>query len=101
MAGSRVYLDTNGWLALLNSSDSLHPAAKAAWVALGQRGYSVFVTDLVIAEMGNGLARTPARRSFRAAVESLESSARCRVIPASGGLLRRALDLYHDHADKT
>jgi hypothetical protein len=38
-----VFLDTNGWFALLNSADALHADAGR-------------LTDWVIAESGNGLA---------------------------------------------
>jgi predicted nucleic acid-binding protein len=34
MPADRIFLDTNGWLALLNASDSQHSAASAAWAFL-------------------------------------------------------------------
>jgi len=36
MPGNTVFLDTNGWLALLNASDQLHSQADAVWRDLGQ-----------------------------------------------------------------
>lgn len=66
MPGEPVFLDTNGWIALLNSSDALHAAAVAGWSSLLQQGCSFVVTDWVVAETGNGLARTPARNLFNA-----------------------------------
>ena len=35
-----VFLDTNGWLALLSSSDSLHPIASTRWADLVKEGRS-------------------------------------------------------------
>jgi predicted nucleic acid-binding protein len=36
MPGRVAFLDTNGWLALLNASDSLHAEADALWKDLGE-----------------------------------------------------------------
>lgn len=93
MPAKAAFIDTNGWIALLNSSDSLHPAARDLWAKLLDLGYSFVLTDWIIAETGNGLARTPARRSFPAAVELLRSSPRTRLVPVSGQLFEKALDL--------
>lgn len=72
-----MFLDTNGWLALLNASDELHRTADLLWRDLGRRGYSIVLTDWIIAETGNGLARTRARQRFLESVESLMNSPRC------------------------
>jgi uncharacterized protein len=96
-----VFLDTNGWLALLNSSDALHTAAVAGWSSLLRQGCAIVVTDWVMAETGNGLARTPARGLFAAAVELLESSPKARVVEVDTALRRRALTLYSARRDKT
>ena len=98
---SRVFLDTNGWLALLNASDSLHSAAQKAWSDLGAARYEVFLTDLVVAETGNGLARTPARRSLRSALERVRASPNARLVFVSAALLDMALDLYDQRSDKS
>lgn len=101
MARSPVFLDTNGWLALLNASDALHSVARTRWHDLGQRQASILTTDLIIAETGNGLARTRARHRFRDAVQLLLSSSSCRVVSASGSLLHQALKLYDARPDQT
>lgn len=101
MASSAVFLDTNGWLALLNASDTLHPSADAAWRELGRHGREVVVTDWVVAETGNGLARTQARHRFAGAVRVLRASARSRLVFATEDLLAQALDLYASRPDKT
>lgn len=101
MPAKRVFLDTNGWLALLNASDSLHPAATETWTDLLKQGCSFFLTDWIIAETGNGLARTSARSQFARSVDILRSSPRCYLIPISEQLFQRSLDLYHSRSDKT
>ncbi len=80
MPGNTVFLDTNGWLALMNVSDQLHQRADTVWQGLGDRGYSIVLTDWVIAETGNGLARTFARDKFATVAEAVPNNARCRVI---------------------
>ena len=100
MAGNAVFLDTNGWLALLNASDQLHQRADAVWHDLGRRGYSILLTDWIIAETGNGLARTRARGSFSQVAERMLQDPRCRVVFITAALLRRALDLYLARTDK-
>jgi uncharacterized protein len=101
MPARRAFLDTNGWIALLNSSDALHSTAEAAWTRLLKQGYSIFLTDWIVAETGNGLARTSARSHFTQSVEIIRSSSRARLIPISEQLFRRALDLYASRPDKT
>ena len=96
-----VFLDTNGWLALLNSSDSLHSIASARWAELVRDGRSLYLTDWIVAETGNGLARTRARDRFEDAVELLRGSSRTTLVPVSEGLLDKALSLYKERSDKT
>ncbi|HUD46856.1 MAG TPA: PIN domain-containing protein [Candidatus Baltobacteraceae bacterium] len=100
MPGNVIFLDTNGWLALMNASDQLHSPADAAWRDLGRRGYSIVLTDWIIAETGNGLARTRARDRFSQIVERFISDPRCRVVFVTATLLRRSLDLYLSRGDK-
>jgi uncharacterized protein len=96
-----VFLDTNGWLALLNEDDTLHERAHLLWKELGTQGYSVVLTDWIIAETGNGLARTRARRQFADPVRLLLSGSRARVIFVNSQLLERALEFYEARDDKT
>jgi predicted nucleic acid-binding protein len=98
---SSVFLDTNGWLALLNSVDALHEKADATWRELGEQGCQIVLTDWVVAETGNGLARTPARLQFAEAVSRLVSSPRAELVMITDDLLRAAMEMYGSHADKT
>lgn len=45
MASSSLFLDTNGWLALLNKDDALHDLAQERWLELGTQNPWVFLTD--------------------------------------------------------
>jgi uncharacterized protein len=101
MPSRAVFLDSNGWLALLNESDSLHAIANETWRALGRARRPFVLTDLIVVETGNGLARTVARQSLRPAVERVRASRNAQVIPVAGQLLDRALELYDQRPDKT
>lgn len=101
MADRSVFLDTNGWLALLNASDTLHSTAVSVWTRLGREGYDVLLTDWIVAETGNGLARTRARSQFPQAVAAVQRSAKARIVYVTPELLDRALAMYDTHQDKT
>ena len=96
-----VFLDTSGWIALLNSADALHSAASSVLSALRLRSSMIVLTDWIVAETGNGLARTKARQRFPLAVEMIRRSPRARLIPVSASLFQAALDLYASRPDKT
>jgi uncharacterized protein len=100
MPGNVVFLDTNGWLALINASDQLHRRADTVWHDLGRRGYSIVLTDWVIAETGNGLARTRARDRFAQVADGLMKDPHCKVVFITAALLRLALQLYLSRGDK-
>jgi len=100
MPNRAVFLDTNGWLALLNSADALHFAAKATWSDLLREGSSFLLTEWIVAETGNGLARSRARGRFVEAVELVQASPSARLLPVTPALFREALELYRDRPDK-
>jgi predicted nucleic acid-binding protein len=100
MANS-VFLDTNGWIALQHVRDNYHKQAELAWLELGSRGYEIVLTDWIIAETGNGLARSSIRTEFCDAVERFLASSKAQVVPVDSDLLAKAIDLYRRHADKS
>ena len=59
------------------------------------------MTDWVLAETGNGLARTPARRQLSRAVALFRSSPRSRFLFVSSSYLEKALSFYDRREDKT
>lgn len=98
---SSVFLDTSGWLALLHSKDVKHKQAHDAWRELGQLDYGIVLTDWVIAETGNGLARTPIRHVFADAVSRLWISPKVQVVTIDQQLISAAVDHYRRHSDKS
>jgi predicted nucleic acid-binding protein len=46
----RVFLDSSGYLALVNPNDAYHPQALAAWTLLTDERWHTFTTNFVVAE---------------------------------------------------
>jgi hypothetical protein len=101
MPGNAFFLDANGWVALLNTRETLHAIANARWMELSREPRPVVLTDWVVAETGNGLARTPARSRFVETFQQMLRNPRFRVLPVTRFLVERALLLYSDRPDKT
>jgi|ERR1043166_2951478 predicted nucleic acid-binding protein len=101
MPSSSIFLDTSGWLALLNEDDALHRLATERWLEIGERNPWVFLTDWIVAETGNGLARTAARTSFSESVRRLRGWPPVRFVQVTPGLRDQAVETYSARRDKT
>ena len=100
MPGSSIFLDTNGWVALLNAGDALHGRAAAAWQEIGGAAYSVVLTDWIVAETGNTLARTAARKIFPEAFAAIQESARSRLVFVDSFFLEEAVRRYRNRGEQ-
>ena len=98
---SSVFLDTNGWIALLNATEQLHQRAQDVWLELGQRGYRIVLTDWIIAETGNGLARSRARIIFADAIDRISQNPLVDIVVVDQSLIARAIDQYRRYSDKS
>jgi predicted nucleic acid-binding protein len=98
---SPVFLDTSGWIALLNADDRFHAAANERMRQFGADRRPLVTTDWVLAETGNGLARFPARSRFAEAVEGFRRSKNTRLVRIDDSLFQRAVQLYANVDDKT
>lgn len=94
---SAVFADSYYYLALLNRRDAGHAAA-VAW-ARRPTG-SILTTDWVLNEVGDALAFSHMRKTFRPFVMALRASRDVTIVPFSRDLLDRAMSLYHLRADK-
>ncbi len=96
-----VFIDTSGWIAILNADDQFHAQAVERLRQFGSAGYPLITTDWVLAETGNGLARVAARSQFVRAVKRFMQSASGRLIRVDEELFQRSLELYAQVTDKT
>lgn len=95
-----VLLDSSGWIPLLNATEHNHKHALDIWTRLGQSGHRIVVTDWVIAETGNGLARSRAKPSFAHAIERIWQSPLVDVVIVDQPLIEQALVQYQGYIDK-
>ncbi|MEK7732118.1 MAG: PIN domain-containing protein, partial [Planctomycetota bacterium] len=96
-----VFLDTAGLLAALNKDDDLHESATAILRRLEESDRRVVTTTFVLAEVGNGLARTALRPDTVWLIRKLHSDPRSTVVYVDQGELFEALELYAARSDKT
>src|SRR5687767_10982361 len=95
-----VFLDTSGLIALLNADDQLHNDAIDLLRRIATDRRHITTTDWVLAETGNGLARTQARVGFARAVQTLRSES-AQLVHVDASLFQEALALYDQTRDKT
>jgi uncharacterized protein len=91
------FADTYFYLAVLNPRDAEHQRAIAVSRQLRGR---VVTTEFILLELGDGMARPPARQAFVQFCRALRADPRVEIVPASDGLLDRGLALYAARADK-
>jgi predicted nucleic acid-binding protein len=97
---SLTFVDTVGWIALLNRSDSLHAAAVRCFQSLATSNTPLLTTSLVLAEVGNGLSRLPLRHLMSGLRQRLQQSKRIELALVDAQLFERGWLLYEQHADK-
>jgi uncharacterized protein len=100
MANS-VFLDTNGWLAILNSDESSHSHAYQVWQNLIRRRHPVVLTDWVLAETGNGMARFKSKDRLEIALNRILANPRCEFVVLDQLIIRQAVEFFVRHTDKS
>ena len=95
-----VFADSQGWIALLNRSDQDHAAARETMRAYARDRRRIVTTDWILAETGNGLARSDARAQFVEAIRRLQASASASIIRVNDKYFERALDMFKRASDK-
>ena len=96
-----VFLDTVGLIALLNQDDQYHHRAAEAFARIGQTARKVITTDLVLAELGNSLARTALREDVFWLIRQLHEDRSSTVLYVTRQRFHEALELYHARQDKS
>jgi predicted nucleic acid-binding protein len=94
---AKILVDTQFVIALINPRDIDH--GRAVHLAREHRHQSFLITDAVLLEIGNALARTR-RKEAAEVIESFFRSDNMEVIRMTPDLFSRALDLYRRRWDK-
>jgi predicted nucleic acid-binding protein len=99
---NEVFGDAAYWVGVLLPNDSLH-LASLNWKKSAGSTYRIVTTDLVLTEVLNHVSRLGQRARIMAGETWLDISTSPRVvlIPSSESLLRKSVDLYMSHGDKS
>lgn len=93
----RIFIDTLFVVALVNSNDQYHK--KASLLADKYEGSPLLVTDVILLEIGNGLARNYRRQAVEV-IEQFLASDEVEVVYLTPELFERGFTLYKTHEDK-
>jgi predicted nucleic acid-binding protein len=92
-----IFIDTSYFLALINSRDKYHEAAKAAAVYAAPP----FVTsEAVLFELGNALARPPQRNLAIQTLQQIRADANIEIIHIDPDLFAQTIAFYRARPDK-
>jgi predicted nucleic acid-binding protein len=94
---NRVLVDTAFVIALINRRDQFHPQA----LELADRfeGHPLLVTDAILLEIGNALARSHKPEAIEV-IEQFLASDEVEIVYLSTQLFQQAFALYRQYADK-
>ena len=92
-----VFADAFYFVARLNRRDQHHQRVLKFSRDFRAR---ILTSDWVLMEVADALAESESRSRARDFILHLRQSAACEIVPASRELFDRALELYHQHADK-
>lgn len=98
-----VFVDTAGWLALLNPRDGLHTQAASVQGDLRRRRVKLVTTEFVLLEVADAFAEPPLRAvavEFHRGLRQGDTPLTLEVAPVSEDLLARGWTLYGQRPDK-
>ena len=95
-----VFVDTVAWIALGNTRDSLHEAARATFKRLWASDTLFITSEFILIELGNALSSPDLRSQTAGFIRSLSGSTSIEIVPSSTELFNRGLDLFTGRPDK-
>ncbi len=95
---SRTFVDTAFVVALVNQNDQFH--AQAAELSKKYENEPLIMTDMILFEIGNALARNYKHEAVQI-IKAFRSSAQTLIIELNSALLGRAFDMYEKYDDKS
>ena len=94
---TRIFIDTLFVVALINPRDQHH--AKAIELAAKYENHPFLITDAVLLEVGNGLARNYKQEAIEV-IEGFFDSEEVDIVRLTPELFEQAFDLYKKYKDK-
>lgn len=97
---NEVFLDTGYLIALSVESDELHEHAIELAIQLESEQTRFTTTPAVLLELGNALSKVRHRPAAIELLTALEEDPLVEIVPLSGELLGKAVDLFRSRPDK-
>ncbi|MBE2222853.1 MAG: type II toxin-antitoxin system VapC family toxin [Anaerolineae bacterium] len=91
------FIDTSYFLALVNSRDKYHTAAKAM---AAQVAPPFITSEAVLFELGNALAQPPHKTLGIRVLQQIRTDAEIEVVPIEPDLFAQTVALYQSRPDK-
>lgn len=95
-----VFVDTAGWIGLINRSDQLFVQAQQTLKSLRLRKAMLVTTEFVLIEVADALSSPALRFQTATFIDGLRSLSQVRIIPLSQDLLLAGWSLYRQRPDK-
>ncbi len=96
-----IFVDTSGWIALIDASDRLHPRAREFWRGAQERRERFLTSDYVLDETYTFLRRRRNGLAMAVAVHDLVRASRLIETAEIGRDLRReAWEIFVRHGDR-
>lgn len=95
----KIFLDTSGILALVNKRDRLYSFAQGTIDSLKSDGCRFFITDFILAEMGNALSKN--KKLGIIILRLLLNSPNIFRVKMDQIDFDEAIDIYEKYSDKT
>ena len=96
----KVFVDTSGWIALVNTTDSFHSRAKDLYIGLLADGYRFITHQGVMLEIGNGLSAISNRPIAIGLQKKFEVADHYELISLNSQLFDAAWKLFEERSDK-
>ena len=97
---NKVFIDTSGWLALVNKKDKYHKKAKNVKKEIDEKNYEIYTSNFVIVEIANGLSKIKFKHLAVNLVEKIRGSEDINNITVNNNIFEEAWDLFKDYDDK-
>lgn len=95
-----IFVDTAGWLALINKRDSLHQKSRQIMESLARPDLKLVTTEFVLLEVADALGAPHLRSTAINFVETARQRSDLQILPLSGELLQAGWEIYRQRLDK-
>ena len=95
-----IFVDTSGWLALVNKRDSWHKKAKDIRQKLIEQRCVFWVSDYVIVEIANSLSRLQFRKIAVNLIDSILKSKELTLVRIDSEFFNASWKFYKERQDK-